>query len=219
MKKQGSFTVSFVSTLYWILFAVGLYFGYMNVLPYKSAVEALTTGGISILTFLQNIPIIGVLFGLLSLGINWILGFLLWAALQTIQLFPIVLRRDKRFMRAIITAADSHNKYQIRDTDDPTLKMLKRWYNNFPVLTISRARFAALFAYAIDFCVCIIVYPPVNGNFNRLWFILTTGQISKINWNNIVLLLLTIFVVELIVRLLFWLNQVKYYLMFAKQEA
>lgn len=219
MKKQGSFTISFVSTVYWILFFVGLYFAYLNIFPYKVAVEALTTGGISILSILQNIPVIGVIFGLLSLGFNWIVGILLWASLQTIQLFPIVLRRDKRFMRAIISSAESHSKYQIRDTDDPALKMLKRWYNKFPVLTISRARTAALFAYAIDFCICLLVYPPVEGNLNRFWFVLTTGQLTKISWSNIVMMLITIFCVELIVRLLFWLNQVKYYLMFAKQEA
>ncbi|ALF56570.1 hypothetical protein ACX27_26840 [Nostoc piscinale CENA21] len=203
--------------LYWVVFAVIIYFCYLNISPYVQVVGILTPNGVPVLGFLQRLPLLGWLFGLFSLGFNVFVGTLLWLVLQSIQIFPIVLRRDRVFMRAVISEADSHSKYAIRDSDDPTLRMLKRWYNTFPTLTVSRARFAALCAYAVDFVICLVAFPPVAGD--KFLFTLMAGQLNRINWGNVVSLLLTIYVVELGVRLLFWLSQVRFYLRLTKQEA
>ncbi|WP_414572831.1 hypothetical protein [Nostoc sp. CCY 9925] len=214
-KKQKSFSSStLVNALYWVVAALVLFFMYLNIQPYAVGVRLITGNGINhsfIINLILDIPIIGGLLGLFIYGFNWIVGFLLWAAIQTIQLFPIVLRRDRRFMQSVISECDSHSKYQIKENDDPALKALKRWYNKFPALTISRSRTAALFAYVVDFSICMMVYPPVQGGFDDLMFVVITGQVSRIDWGNVIKLLLTIFIVELCVKFLFWLAQIKYY--------
>ncbi|MHC0068796.1 hypothetical protein ACWATR_39050 [Nostoc sp. UIC 10890] len=214
-KKNNSLSAStLVNALYWIVICLVLFFMYLNIQPYAIGVKLITSNGVSlspIINLFLDIPIIGAILGLFIYGFNWIVGFLLWAAIQTIQLFPIVMRRDPRFMQSIIKANESHGKYQVKESDDPALAGLKRWYNAFPSLTISRARNAALFAYVVDFSICLLVYPPVKGGFSNLMFVLMTGQISRIDWGNVVLLLLTIFIVEMCVKFLFWLAQIKYY--------
>ncbi|BAY78748.1 hypothetical protein NIES25_52250 [Nostoc linckia NIES-25] len=214
-KKHNTLSAStLVNALYWVVVCLVLFFMYLNIQPYAIAIKLITGNGIShsfIINLILDIQIIGAILGLFIYGFNWIIGFLLWAAIQTIQLFPIVLRRDRRFMQSVISECDSHSKYQIKENDDPALKALKRWYNSFPVLTISRARTAGLFAYVVDFLICMIVYPPVKGGFSDLMFIITTGQFNKIDWTNVVMLLLTIYIVEICVKFLFWLAQIKFY--------
>jgi hypothetical protein len=214
-KKRNTLSAStLVNALYWVVVALVLFFMYLNIQPYAVAIKLITGNGIShsfIINLILDIPIVGAILGLFIFGFNWIIGFLLWAAIQTIQLFPIVLRRDRRFMQSIISECDSHSKYQIKENDDPALKALKRWYNKFPSLTISRSRTAALFAYVVDFLICMMVYPPVKGGLSDLMFILATGQFNRIDWGNVIMLLLTIFIVELCIKFLFWLAQIKYY--------
>ncbi|AHJ28575.1 hypothetical protein NSP_22430 [Nodularia spumigena CCY9414] len=202
--------------LYWFAVAVGLWFAFLNIQPYAEVVKIATEIGIvkdnALLQLVNTIPIINGLARTIGLAFHWFVGLIVWVTIQTIEVFPVILKRDRVFMKTIIKELQSSEKFAERDGDDPTLIALKRWYNNFPTLTITKARTLSLFVYAVDFLICTVVYPPVNGGFGRLMFILVSGQWNQIIWANVFLLLATLFGVELIIRFLFWLGEIAYYM-------
>ncbi|MBD1925772.1 hypothetical protein H6F74_05675 [Trichocoleus sp. FACHB-90] len=166
----------------------------------------------ALVQFIARIPLVNGIAAMIGSILHWFIGVILWMIIQTVEVLPIVLRRDRAFMRTLITHSDSSEKFDITEDDEPTLAALKAWYNQFPSLTIARARTAALFVYAIDFCICLLVYPPAPGGFRNFVFLMSTGQYGRLDWQNIVMLLLTLFAIEGIVRLLFWLGQIAYFM-------
>lgn len=204
-----------VRILYWVVVISGLWFAYLNIGPYAKAVQLTiqtATPDNALLKLIYSIPIINGIAATIGTALHWIVGFFIWLAIQTIEVFPIILRRDRAFMRTLIQETQTADKFAEKEGDDPTLAALKRWYNNFPTLTLTNARNLALFAYAIDFLICIIVYPPVRGGFGQLMFVLFTGQWNRLDWGNIALLIITLFAIETIIRLLFWLGQIAYFM-------
>jgi hypothetical protein len=203
-----------VKVLYWATVAVAIWFAYLNIRPYATAVGRLTYGAVdrSLMHLIAEIPVINGIAATFGLGLYWLVGFVLWLVIQTVEIFPVILKRDRAFMRTLITEADQTSKFALKDNDDPALAALKRWYNRFPTLTIARARNAALFVYALDFTICLSIYPPCKGGFRPFMFILSTGQYSRLNWQNILLLLFTVFAIEVIVRFLLWLGQIAYFM-------
>jgi len=204
-----------VKALYWLTVAAGIWFAYLNIQPYAIAVKnIILTMPIdpALINFLAKLPVINGIVAFIGQLLHWFVGFILWLVIQTIEVLPLVLRRDRAFVRTVIQASEQQPQFEIKDNDDPALTALKRWYNRFPSLTISRARIAALFVYAIDFMICIAVYPPCKGGFGQLMFILATGQFNRLDWGNVTLLFITLFVIEAIVRFLFWLGQVAYFM-------
>ncbi|BAY11028.1 hypothetical protein [Calothrix sp. NIES-2098] len=213
-KKTKQFDARLIfRVLYWGAVLAGLWFAYLNIQPYAAFVRQYMGGGDNTLVKLISIiPIVNGVAATIGFAIHWIIGFVLWLVLQTIQLLPIILKRDRAFMRTLIADAANTSKFHINEDDDPTLVALKRWFNNFPALTISRARTWALGSYAVDFLVCFVQFPPCRGGFGNLIFILMTGQWSQLDYYNIVRLFITIYIVELIVKFLFWLGQIAYYM-------
>jgi hypothetical protein len=204
-----------VRILYWLVVLCGLWFAYLNIKPYATVIQSLlvaATPDQGLIDFIMRIPIINGVAATIQEAIHWILGFILWAAIQTVEILPIVLRRDRAYLRRLIQESSSKEKYQVKDTDDPALAALKKWYNRFPYLSIARSRNVALFIYAIDFLICLAVYPPVEGDFGQFVFVLTTGQWQLIDWGNLALMFITLFVIELIVLFLFWLGEVAYFM-------
>lgn len=206
----------FVKILYWFAVAMGLWFAFLNIQPYAEVVKIATEVGIvrdnTLINLINNIPIINGINRTIGLAFHWFVGLIIWVTIQTIEVFPVILKRDRAFIRTVINDLQSANRIPEREGDDPTLKALKRWYNNFPTLTITRARTLSIFVYAVDFLICTVVYPPVNGGFGRLMFVLISGQWNQIVWPNVFLLLATLFAVEAIIRFLFWLGQIAYYM-------
>lgn len=211
-KSIKPFSVETVTTfLYWLAIFVLIIFAYGNIKPYVLAVGWLFGNQDFLVNALGAIPFVGWIFKAVAGLFGGLVGVALWALLQTFQLYPIFLRRDRRFMSSIIDKAESFQKYSIKSSDDPVMQTLKRWYNMMPTRTVSQAKFYALAAYAIDFCVCLLVYPPVAGGFNKLMFVLMTGQFSQIDWRNVWLLMLTIYSVEALFLFILWLRDVLYY--------
>lgn len=204
-----------VKSLYWLTVTAGIWFAYLNIHPYAIAVKRVMLSSPldpALIKFVAAIPIINAIAAFIGMAVHWFVGFIIWLVIQTVEVLPIILRRDRAFVRTLIQESEKQAHFQINDNDDPALAALKRWYNQFPALTINRARIAALFVYAIDFIICIAVYPPCKGGFGQLIFLLATGQFSRLDWANIALLLITLFVIEIIVRFLLWLGQVAYFM-------
>lgn len=203
-----------VRVLYWVAVLVGIAFAYFNILPYTKAAQFLLnqTVDAGFARLIAVLPIINGIAVIIGASIHWILGFLSWMLIQTIELFPIILKHDQKFMEKVIQDIDSSNKFEIREDDDPALQAMKRWYNRFPHLTFSTAINLALFAYTVDFCIAFFTYPPVNGDLMDFTFVLATGQMDQIDWQNVVSLVVTLFVIEFIVILLLWLGRIAYYM-------
>jgi hypothetical protein len=118
-------------------------------------------------------------------------------------------------MKVIINENQGAEKFKVDAKDDPALAALKTWYNRFPTLTMNNARNLALFTYAIDFLICTVVYPPCKGGFGQLMFILVSGDWTRLDWGNIVLLMITLFAIEIIINLLFWFSETMYFMRIA----
>ena len=210
--QQGS-SKRLLKILYWIVVLVMLACAYANIRPYEIAVRHFFGYQVSgsFIKLVSRIPIVNGLAAIFGASMFWIVGALFWALLQSVEIFPVVLQRDQAFIRTLIYASEQHQKFEVKEGEDPTLSALKRWYNLFPSVTIARARNAALFCYVIDFLVVSVVYPPAK-NFGQAVFYIMSGQWSRLSWINIFYLLLTLFAVDLLTRFLFWLGEIIYFM-------
>lgn len=216
---QGGSAQTVVKVLYWLCVAAGLWFAYLNILPYATAVKFVLSGTVDsgLMALLDKLPVIGAIVAFIGISVHWIIGFILWLVIQTVEVFPILLKRDRAFMRTVLSEQETSQKLPIRPNDDPTVRALKAWFNRFPMLTVTTARTYALFTYAVDFLICIAIYPPCDGGFSQFFFLLATGQFSNLNWFNISLTVVTLFAVEIIIRFLLWLGQIAYYYRLSRQ--
>ncbi len=134
------------------------------------------------------------------------------------EVLPIILKHDPSFIKEVVSHSDGHTKYQEKEGDDPVLANLKRYYNKFPILALKQAKNMMLFAYTADLLICITVYPPVtSGGLDKLMFILMTGQWQLLNYTNLIFLAVTLFIIEFMLRLLFFVGQITYYMKKAHQ--
>ena len=207
-----------VKILYWLCVAAGIWFAFLNINPYAQAVRLIirnSTSDTSLVQIIAMIPIVNGFAALLGSAMHWLIGLILWGIIQTIEVFPILLKRDRAFMKVIINENQGAEKFKVGKDDDPAIAALKNWYNRFPTLTMSNARNLALFTYAIDFLICTVVYPPCKGGFGQLMFILVSGQWTRLDWGNIALLMITLFAIEIIINLLFWFGETMYFMRIA----
>lgn len=204
---------SWLRILYWGLVCAGLWFAYLNIQPYERVVSLLsgkTLNG-AFVYLISVIPVINGIAAIVGKGITWILGTILWGVIQIIEVLPLVLYNNERFVQTVISSADSRSKYQLKDNDDPTLLMLKRVYNGLPTSVVGNLETLKVFTYTIDFLICITVYSPVeSGKFSDFFFILATGQWSKLDYGNLALALITLFAIEVIVSLIIWVGKLSY---------
>lgn len=200
--------------LFWVAVGVAISFAYFNILPYTQAVRFLLgkSADAGFAQLISMLPLIGWIANSIGAGIHWIIGAFAWALLQLIELFPIILKYDHKFMGSVIKDAESANRFEIKEDDPPALQALKRWYNKFPYVTFSRALKYAAIAYLIDFCISFFTYTPVKGDLFDFGFIILSGQFDQLDWSNLVSLVTTMFVIEVIVVILLWLDRITYYM-------
>lgn len=206
---SNSENVWFLRLVYWLAASVGVVFAAFNIFPYERAVRYLFGTAIAdsgILEIVSGLPVLNAVIGVSAITAFWIIGTIFWGLLQAMELFEKFLKRNRAFMQSTIDDADSHQKYAIHQGDDPLLAGLKRLYNRLPLRTMRDARRAKVVAYTIDLFVCIWIYPPTDGGLVRLMIVLLTGQWSLIDWANVIALLATLFIVEVIVDILFWIS-------------
>lgn len=202
-----------IQILYWLSVCAGLWFSYLNVFPYSEATKfVLNSVSDNVLyRVLLSLPMVGAALNFVSLTAHWLIGTILWGTIQLCELLPIILRRDRAFLRMVIADSEAHQQFSIRPNDDPFTKRLKGLYNRLPVSVISNSRYWALGAYTVDFLICVSVYPPTQGGFGDLMFVLMTGQWLLLDWKNLVMIGVSLFAVEAIVMFLLWLGAIGWY--------
>jgi hypothetical protein len=142
--------------LYWLCWAAFFWFAYLNVNPYAQAASFILAS-ISDNTLVQwflSWPLIGPLLASLALAAHWIIGLIVWGVIQTIEVLPIILHHDRRFMRTVIAENGKAQRFAIAEDDSPTIRSLKKWYNLFPSLVVSKTRKWRKVTYAIDALIC-----------------------------------------------------------------
>lgn len=213
-KKSSTKTANFwLKLLYWGLCISALWFAYLNITPYSTAVGYLSGKTINqaFLRLISIIPIINGIAASLGTGVQWILGSILWGVIQIIEVLPLILYNHKQFLVTMISDADRHSKYQVKHDDDPALKMLKKTYNALPVSIVSNLETLRIFTYTLDFLICITVYSPVkSGKFQDFFWVVATGQWGKIIWDNLALAIVTLFAIEIIISLIIWVGKMAY---------
>lgn len=167
--KSKKIPQQWLRILYWGLVLTGVYFAYLNIQPYEMAVRFLSGQAINQAFFylISVIPIVNGIANFLGQGITWILGTMLWGVIQIIEVLPLILYNHEGFMQQVISNVDSRSRYEIKQTDDPTLAMLKRTYNALPISVVSNLERLKIVTYTVDFLICITVYSPVpSGKFS-----------------------------------------------------
>ncbi|WP_292748113.1 hypothetical protein [Nostoc sp. NMS4] len=206
-------TNSWLRLLYWGLVVAGIWFAYLNIQPYERAVSFLGAKATSsaFISLVASIPLLNGIAAIFSKSLSWILGAILWSVIQIIEILPLILYNNEKFIEKIVTEADGRSRYHEKDTDDPTLKMLKRTYNHLPISVVSNLEVLKIFTYTVDFLICLTVYSPVaSGRISDLIFILATGQWGKLDYGNLALALITLFAIEVIVSLIIWVGKLSY---------
>ncbi|WP_189525226.1 hypothetical protein [Nostoc sp. 'Peltigera membranacea cyanobiont' 232] len=206
-------TNSWLRLLYWGLVVAGIWFAYLNIQPYERAVSFLGAKATSsaFISLVASIPLLNGIAAIFSKSLSWILGAILWSVIQIIEILPLILYNNEKFIEKIVTEADGRSRYHEKDTDDPTLKMLKRTYNHLPISVVSNLEVLKIFTYTVDFLICLTVYSPVeSGKISDLIFILATGQWGKLDYGNLALALITLFAIEVIVSLIIWVGKLSY---------
>ena len=199
--------------LYWGLVASAIYFAYLNIQPYETAVRFLSGKVVNqaFLYLISVIPIINGIANFLGKGVSWILGAILWGVIQIIEVLPIILYSHEGFMQQIISDVDSRSKYQVKEGDDPTLAMLKKTYNALPISVISNLERLKIITYTVDFLICITVYSPVSsGRFSDFFWFLASGQFKRFDYGNVALVFVTLFAIEIILSLIIWVGKLSY---------
>jgi hypothetical protein len=213
-------TKRLLKIFYWLIVAATAWFAYMNIAPYAAIVKMgmVKTADPNLLRLIGMIPIVNGIAAILGASLHLIIGTILWAIIQTLEVLPMLLKRDPSFVKEVVNNTDKHSKYAEKPDDDPVLANLKRYYNQFPILAIKQAKNLMLFAYTIDLLICITIYPPVSsGGIDKLMFVLMTGQFQLLNYSNLILLAVTLLIVEFMLKLLFFIGQIGWYMRKAHQ--
>jgi len=201
----------YLELLGWAVTVAIAIFAYLNIAPYEQAILELFSSNQAsgLADFLLGVPVIGVMvrgaIGLLA----WLSGAVLWFVLQTLELLPVLLFNNRRALKGVIQQSAGNDVLQISPNDDPALANLKKAYNRLPYRIVRQFRNYSLCAYVVDLCICLTVYPPVDGGFAQAILILTTGAFRLVNWGNVGMLLVTLFAVEVLVSIAFMVSDLR----------
>ncbi|MEX0272649.1 hypothetical protein AB3R30_26425 [Leptolyngbyaceae cyanobacterium UHCC 1019] len=152
--------------------------------------------------FLFALPGIGGLFQEIAKFFAVILGLMLYAIFQGIEIAPYLYKRNPKRMRKIIEQWSTWATYRQKKGDGRAVTSLKRSYNNHPIRTYQTLCSTRNIVYVLELAICFITHPPVtDGNlFTFLWY-LVTFQVGKIDWINVALMFSVLFLVDRIVRI------------------
>lgn len=185
----------------------------VNIKPYVDAAQALgvTIVDATFIRLISVIPVVNAIASLLGVGVAWVIGTILWGTFQIIELLPVIMFNHPGFLEEVIQDAERSSKYSINENEDPTVANLKKAYNKIPVSFLENLGKIRLVAYVIDFCICFWRYSPVaSGKITDFFYFSVTGQWQKINTNNLILALVTLFGVEIALNLLLWVGKLAF---------
>jgi hypothetical protein len=160
-------------------------FALINVLPYLNVADKVLSTALATLgegAVFQTL-IVSEFVSVLTSIIGGLLGFILWAALQLLELLPVFLSMSRKAMRSMLADASKNEKTTISDSDDADTKALKTWLNRLALLPVRRARKLRVVAYATDLAICLYVYPlrlfpPALWNLAMIVFTLFVVEVS-----------------------------------------
>jgi hypothetical protein len=200
--------------LLWVLLLIAMVaVAVVNIKPYVDAVRnfGVTIVDATLIKFISVIPVINVIANILGVGVYWVIGTALWGIFQIIEVLPVILYNHPGFLEEVITDAENSKRYAIKDSDDPTIAVLKKGYNKLPVGFIENLAKIRLVAYIADFCICFWCYSPVaSGKITDFFWYVATGQWQRINGNNLMFALITLFGVEIALNLLLWVGKLAF---------
>lgn len=185
----------------------------VNIKPYVDAAQALgvTIVDATFIRLISVIPVVNAISSLLGVGVAWVIGTVLWGTFQIIELLPVIMYNHPGFLEEVIQSSETSAKYSIKEDEDPTVANLKKAYNKLPVSFLENLAKIRLVAYVIDFCICFWRYSPVaSGRITDFFYFSITGQWQKINTNNLILALVTLFGVEIALQLLLWVSKLAF---------
>lgn len=166
-------------------------FALINVLPYLNVADRVLTTALATIGdgAVFGTPIVSEFVGILTTFVGGLLGFILWAALQLLELLPVFLSMSRKAMRSMLASANSGEKTTISDNDDDDARTLKKWLNRLALMPVRRARKLRVVAYASDLAICLYVYPPL--------------RLFPPAWWNLAMIIFTLFVVEVSLKAAF----------------
>ncbi len=208
--KSSSVPKTWFRVLWFLILLSMVAIAVVNIKPYVDAAQQLgvTIVDATFIKFISVIPVVNAIASTLGIGVAWVIGTALWGMFQLIEVMPVILYNNPNFLHEVIQEAEQSSKYAIKDNDDPTVANLKKVYNKLPVAFLENLSKIRLAAYAVDFCICFWRYSPVaSGKITDFFYYVMTGQFSKINTNNLMLALITLFSVEIGLNLLLWVGK------------
>lgn len=206
------------SPLRWLPFAfkilMTMAIGFMmllNAQPWLTVAEQIANG-VTVIPFMDSlvkIPFLGGWIEWIAVNLSRIVGLLLWAIVQLIEVMPMIVK-DPHIVGMWVEHWDGQ-EFRLRG-DGGSIDQLKKTFNRFPTdwfASISQYRAAA---YAIEFLVCFLRFPPYQGGVEAVMTDFPTWDAALIDWWNLVLFLLTMFGFEICLRLILRLWQgVRYF--------
>lgn len=132
-----------------------------------------------------------------------VFGAILWAFCQSVQLIPILI--DNPDFMADFISGSNRNQYQLAG-DGSFVDGMKAKYNDQPKSWWRHMKLLALGAYLVEVCIALFRFPVYSGGNLALWNDITAGTYAPafLDKENIVMLLLTIFAVEVVLWVAIW---------------
>ena len=204
-----------ISLLTWLMLICLGFVAIWNIAPYEAMVRAIASRfeGSALGGFLLALPLIG--WGLQMMGafIFWVIGGFIWALVQSIELMPIVMTNHPGYLRSVLKAHDATPKFKEHGDDPGIVRALKGFYNRLPLRYLILSRRLRGWVYLFDLLVVFAVYPPVDsGGLERFFFLLGTGQWGRLNWGNIFIAIVALFIVEIVFKQYLVTNHFRKYL-------
>ncbi|MDX2215485.1 MAG: hypothetical protein SFY66_19635 [Oculatellaceae cyanobacterium bins.114] len=181
------------------LMATGGFFILSNIRPYvdivSKAIGQWADTGLGIL--IMGIPGVNLIFGGVGGILVAITAFLLWCALQGLELLPTLMMDSPAFILSTLIRIKQWSRLKEDANDSPLTRRLKARFNSIPEEAIERANVGRAVAYLIDGGICLWFYPPVQGGWVNLP-LLAAGAWDYLDWGNIFNAFGTLFAVELV---------------------
>lgn len=222
-KPRRSLSKNIQSIFLVLLFAVAGVLIFMNVRPYIEVAEMLivpSLAKIGFLNLLTEIPIIGMLFNWLfeTLGrfTASIIGTIVWGLVQTAQIAPLVWRADLDVLGSSIRGVQGHKNFELKAEENPAVTKLKRLHNEAPQRFVRFWDRASLISYLVELVICGYRFPPYKGGWSAIMSDMGVWTSDKFDWQNAILLVITMFGCEMVVRIGLWFYQRRFY--FAKES-
>jgi hypothetical protein len=216
-KPGGNLSVNMQRVFTLLLFGVAGVLIFLNLRPYIEVAQIIVPqlAKLDILTLLTQIPVLGGLFswvfGVVGRFTASIIAVIVWGLIQTAQVAPLIWRADLNILNSSIQGVGKHRRFETSEGDSEALGKLKRMNNEAPSRFVNFWERASLVAYLVELAVVSFRFPPYIGGWEAIMNDFMVWSADKFDWMNALMLIVTMFGFEAIVRVLLWFYQRKFY--------